>query len=159
MKELPENHEVDQREGVPEDENREKTGEFFTTPSGAVMPVGRRFSSSYQPNNTGRKRNVLKKYEQEFEMSKTDIENLITHLLSLSMTELMNIVKDKSSSVIELSFASAVMRSIKKGEIDTLETMLNRKIGKPDFNFKGSIGADEDAINEIKRVFDDGIKK
>jgi len=118
-----------------------------------------KFTKDNQPPNRGRKKNVFTQYKEQFDLSADDVSTIIAYLCSLNIEELSKISADKKTPAIVINFARALLVSIKKGELNALERMLDRKVGKPDFNFKGSIGANEDAINEIKKIFNHGIEK
>lgn len=93
--------------------------------------TGKRFSSTNQPPNAGRKKNVFKKFKEKFDLSADDVDNIVEYLLSQPLEKLVEIMKDPKQTVIVVNFASAVLAGIKAGDLDAIEKLLNRKIGKP----------------------------
>lgn len=161
---LPEYFEGD-TERTFESSQGEQT-EASTAAAGDIIPAenreviekkhpGRQFSSTYQPEKSGRKKNVLKHLIGEYDLSSQDVNALHSKLLSLSFEELKRLVADPNTSVIEIAFASGIIRDIKKGHVEVVETMLNRSIGRPDLKIKGMFGYSREAEEAIKKVFDE----
>jgi len=51
--------------------------------------------------------------------------------VSLTEKQLNEILDDSNSTVFEKTIASAIKKSISKGYLDSIETLLNRVYGKP----------------------------
>jgi len=103
----------------------------MTNPNIAEAGKNTQFSSENQPENKGRKKNVFKHLKGLYEVSAEDVSSIVQYLLSLTLEELQEIIKDKQTKTLVVVYASAVYNSIKSGKTDQLETMLNRSIGKP----------------------------
>lgn len=116
---------------------------------------GRQFSSTYQPQNAGRKKNVIKHLIGEYDLSAADVNALHAKLLSLNVEELKQLIANPESSVIEIAFASGIIKDMKKGRVEVVETMLNRSIGRPDLKIKGMFGYSREAEETIRKVFDE----
>lgn len=116
---------------------------------------GRQFSSTYQPQNAGRKKNVIKHLIGEYDLSSADVNALHAKLLSLNVEELKQLIANPQSSVIEIAFASGIIKDMKKGRVEVVETMLNRSIGRPDLKIKGMFGYSREAEETIRKVFDE----
>jgi hypothetical protein len=93
--------------------------------------TGKRFSSTNQPANSGRKKNVFKRFKEKFDLSADDVDNIIEYLLSQPIEKLQEIIKDPKQSVIVVNFATAVLTGAKLGDLGAIEKLLNRRIGKP----------------------------
>jgi hypothetical protein len=93
--------------------------------------TGKRFSSTNQPANSGRKKNVFKRFKEKFDLSADDVDNIIEYLLSQPIEKLSEIIKDPKQTVIVVNFATAVLTGVKSGDLDAIEKLLNRRIGKP----------------------------
>jgi len=69
-------------------------------------------------------------------------------LLSMTIEELADVYKNPKATILEKTVANALKRSIEKGSLYSLDTLLNRAVGRPkesiDHTTKG------DSINEIK---------
>lgn len=113
--------------------------------------TGQRFSSTNQPKNSGRKKNVFKKFQEKYELSSDDVNTLIEYLLSLSGEKLMKIVKDNKQSALVMNMASAVLHGIKKGDLTAVERLLDRKIGKPKdvVEIKGNISTSKYNLDRL----------
>lgn len=88
------------------------------------------FSSENQPANNGRKRNVFKETQKDYELSLDDMRQMMTDLLSLDPDQLKEIVQDKSVPVFKVVIASAIMKSIKEGNWTQVNYMADRLFGK-----------------------------
>lgn len=93
-----------------------------------------RFSSSNQPATRGRKKNKFNYLKDQYELSSSDVNNIIVYLSSLTLSELRDIAQNEKTSSIIIAYASAILSSIKNGELNNIEMMLNRSIGKPSEN-------------------------
>ena len=60
-----------------------------------------------------------------------EINDVIQAMVGLTSDELDTVVKHKKSTVLEITIAQALQKSIKNGNLDSLETLLNRVYGKP----------------------------
>ena len=110
-------------------ENGEKTGR--KRGKSAKISEGRRFSSEYQPAKNGRKKDFLKDLKKEYDLSSSDYKIIVLNILSMSQDELTAAFKDREKSALETLIISAVLNAFSSGNLQTLETLLNRTIGKP----------------------------
>ena len=97
----------------------------------AVDGIPYHFKKGQSGNPNGRPKNKFKHLRDQFELSTNDVQAVIEHILSMSKAELKAVIKNPDSTMLEISFASAVIKSIQKGRMDAVDSMLNRKIGKP----------------------------
>ena len=63
--------------------------------------------------------------------SKSEVIETINAMMSMTMDELKSIWDDKDSTVLEKTIANAIKRSIEKGSLYTIESLLNRVHGLP----------------------------
>lgn len=90
-----------------------------------------RFSKSNQPKNAGRKKNKFTYLKDQYDLSATDVSNIIKYIASMTPDDLKELIESKTTPVIILAYASAAYHAIKDGNLGQIETMLNRVIGKP----------------------------
>jgi len=86
----------------------------------------------YDPrrNLKGRPRKWISEMkEQGYALS--EITDAIQVLISLDLQQLQEIRTNPTSTVLEVTIASAIMRSIQKGDLDSIETLITRVFGKP----------------------------
>lgn len=88
-----------------------------------------RFTSENQPEGKTKK-NRFQHLRDEYELNKRDIETLLEFVLSLTVEELKILMKDDKKTALEKAFATAVIKSITKGDLTQIDKMLDRKIGK-----------------------------
>ena len=62
--------------------------------------------------------------------------------------ELIGVRDNPKATVLEITIASAILKSIKDGNLDSLETLLTRIYGKP----KQEVQADVNITNHIIRL-------
>jgi hypothetical protein len=86
----------------------------------------------YDPrrNLKGRPRKWISEIKQQG-YSLSEITDAIQVLISLDLQQLQEIRTNPTSTVLEVTIASAIMRSIQKGDLDSIETLITRVFGKP----------------------------
>jgi hypothetical protein len=77
-----------------------------------------------------------------------EINDCILVMLSMTLDELAEVYKNPKATIMEKTVANALKRSLEKGSLYSIDTLLNRAVGKPkesiDHTTKG------EGINEIK---------
>lgn len=97
----------------------------------------KKFSKDYQPANKGRKKSIIKqliethKCLEERPLSREDAELLIARLITMSKAELSELANNETTPVFLVSIASAISTGIRKGDMNAIERLLDRIIGKP----------------------------
>lgn len=61
----------------------------------------------------------------------TEIIETLRVLLSMTIFELHEVFTNPNATILELSIAKSLVKSIERGNIDTLNELLNRILGKP----------------------------
>lgn len=103
-------------------------------------------------NPNGRPRKFISQLKKEG-YKQSEIFDAIQVLISMQPDELMNIRNNPKSTVLEITIAAAILKSISRGDLDSLETLLTRVFGKP----KERIQNDVNITNQvIKLKFGDG---
>lgn len=88
------------------------------------------FSSENQPEKNGRPRKLVSLLkEQGYKLS--EINDTLMALLSMDMTELKEAFENPSATVLEKAVAGAIRKSIEKGSLYNIETIITRAMGKP----------------------------
>jgi hypothetical protein len=103
----------------------------------------------YDPrrNLKGRPRKWISEIkEQGYALS--EITDAIQVLISLDLEQLQEIRNNPASTVLEVTIASAIMRSIQKGDLDSIETLITRVFGKPE----QKVQADVNITNHIIKL-------
>lgn len=70
---------------------------------------------------------LLKK--QGYKLS--EINDSIQNMMAMTIDELQNVYKNADATVLEKTIASAIRKSIEKGSLDSIDTLLTRLYGKP----------------------------
>jgi len=60
-----------------------------------------------------------------------EINDTIKNMIAMNLEELKNVYEDKNATALETMIAAALKKSIQKGNLDSLEILLNRLFGKP----------------------------
>lgn len=60
-----------------------------------------------------------------------DVYETIELLLSMTVEQLGEVFKDPKASVLEKTIAKALAKSLEKGSLYSIETLLSRRFGKP----------------------------
>jgi hypothetical protein len=63
-------------------------------------------------------------------LSRDELKNLVEMVLTQPVSKLQELAQDKTASAIKVGLASAMIRMINKGDYLTLESMLQRVVGK-----------------------------
>jgi hypothetical protein len=107
----------------------------------------KKFSSEYQPEKNGRPRKWISELKESGYKS-SEVNDCILVMLSMTLEELADVYKNPKATILEKTVANALKRSLEKGSLYSLDTLLNRAVGKPkesiDHTTKG------ENINEIK---------
>jgi hypothetical protein len=69
----------------------------------------------------------------------SEITDAIQVLISLDTEQLHEIRNNPKSTVLEITIASAIIRSIQTGNLDSIETLMTRVYGKPKEKIEQSI--------------------
>lgn len=102
-------------------------------------------------NPNGRPRKYVSELRaQGYKLS--EVNDAIQVLMSMTIDELKEVYTNPKATVLEKTIASAIRKSIEKGSLYSIETLLTRVYGKPkeqvDLNASGGM--------EIKVVYSDG---
>lgn len=101
------------------------------------------------PNGRPRKYVSLLR-EQGYKLS--EVNDTIQVLISMTIDELKEVYTNPKATILEKTIASAIRKSIEKGSLYSIETLLTRVYGKPkeqvDLNASGGM--------QIKVVYSDG---
>jgi sulfatase maturation enzyme AslB (radical SAM superfamily) len=90
----------------------------------------KKFVKGQSGNPNGRPRKfVCTLKEQGYRLS--EINDTIQVMMSMNLEELKAVWEDKNATVMEKTIASAIKKSIEKGSLYSLETLLSRVYGKP----------------------------
>lgn len=101
------------------------------------------------PNGRPRKYVTLLK-EQGYKMS--EINDTIQTMLSMDLDELADVFKNPKATILERTIANAMRKSLEKGSLYSIETLLSRVYGKP----KETADVNQTVTGEIKISLDLG---
>ena len=94
--------------------------------------TGKRFSSSYQPVNRGRKRSALKEFLRDNQISLQDIRLLFKNIIVMKMSEIQKLREQALELPAIIGFiVSALLKDYEAGKLDTFNNLLDRIYGKP----------------------------
>ena len=113
--------------------------------------IGKKFSSDYQPENAGRKKNRFKQIQNDFELSIDDMRQVITDLLSMSPEEIKALKDNKEEPAYRLVIASAIFNCIKTGNWTQVNYMFDRLFGKAteNVNLKAQINTFTEWVSKV----------
>lgn len=98
-------------------------------------------------NKKGRpKKPVLQMKVEGYKLA--EINDTIQAMCSMTAEQLREIWQNPKSTILEKTIASALRKGIEKGNLDSVETLLNRVYGKP--NERLDITTQGDKINQPK---------
>jgi hypothetical protein len=117
-------------------------------PNPNIQNQGKKFvKGDPRINRKGRPRVFISKMkEQGYTLS--EVQDAMQVLMSMSPEELTEIKTNPNATVLEVSIAAAIMKSIERGDLFSLETLLTRVYGKP----KEKIEADINVTNHTIKL-------
>jgi hypothetical protein len=96
----------------------------------AYKKIEPRWKPGESGNPKGRpKKPVLQMKVEGYKLA--EINDTIQMMCSMTADELKKIWDNPKSTILERTIASALKKSIEKGNLDSVETLLNRVYGKP----------------------------
>jgi hypothetical protein len=114
-----------------------------------------RWNKGESGNPNGRPRKWISELKESGYKS-SEVNDCILVMLSMTIEELADVYKNPKATILEKTVANALKRSLEKGSLYSLDTLLNRAVGKPkesiDHTTKG------ENINEIKVTIIGGNK-
>jgi len=119
----------------------------------------RPFQKGQSGNPKGRpKKYVLSLKTEGYKM--TEINDTIQAMVGMNMEELKKVFESDKATILEKTVAAALRKGLQKGELNNIETLLNRLYGKPkekmDITTNGeNITEPKYVINIIKTSIDD----
>jgi hypothetical protein len=90
----------------------------------------KKFTSEYQPKKNGRPRKWISELKDSGYKS-SEVNDCILVMLSMTIEELADVYKNPKATILEKTVANALKRSLEKGSLYSIETLLSRAVGKP----------------------------
>jgi hypothetical protein len=90
----------------------------------------KKFTSEYQPEKNGRPRKWISELKESGYKS-SEVNDCILVMLSMTLEELADVYKNPKATILEKTVANALKRSLEKGSLYSIETLLSRAVGKP----------------------------
>ena len=113
-------------------------------------------------NPNGRPRKLYTQLFANRQFSMSQINDIIQQLVGFEEKELEKVIEADNATIIEKTVAQALLKSLQRGNLDSIETLLNRIYGKPqesvDITTKGDKVDNKIQIEIIKKQIIDGQK-
>ena len=116
---------------------------------------GKKFKKGQSGNPKGRPRKwVSTLSDQGYKIS--EVQDCIISMMAMTLDELQEAYKNKNATVLELTVANAIRRSIQRGSLYSMETLMDRVFGKPKETINQNMsGRIEQITIEVKRNRDE----
>jgi len=118
----------------------------------ANLEKGKRFSKTYKPANTGRRRDYLKEFIDDNKVSLNDLKAILENVLGdHSFADLEKILArgQKTLPAFVAAYIKGMITDLKKGRTDTVDKMWDRIHGK----------ANQTSVLEVYDISDDAKKR
>jgi hypothetical protein len=89
-----------------------------------------RWSKGESGNPNGRPRKWISELKDSGYKS-SEVNDCILVMLSMTIEELADVYKNPKATILEKTVANALKRSLEKGSLYSIETLLSRAVGKP----------------------------
>ena len=94
------------------------------------IPNNKPFKKGESGNPNGRPRKFVTTLK-EIGYKRSEINDTIQAMLAMDKDELMDVMKSPKATILEMTVASAMKKSIEKGSLYSIETLLSRVFGMP----------------------------
>jgi hypothetical protein len=97
------------------------------------LKKGKRFSKTYKPARTGRRKDYLKEFIDENRISHTDLKTILENLItdySFGDLDEIYVKGQKTLPVVAAALIKAMATELKKGRTDTVNSLIDRVYGK-----------------------------
>ena len=84
----------------------------------------------------------------------SEVNDTVQAMLSMTLDELKDVWQDPKATILEKTIANAMRKSLEKGSLYSIETLLSRVFGKP----KETADVNQTVQSEIKITLDLGDK-
>ena len=113
-----------------------------------IQNQGKKFTKNdTRINKKGRPRKWITEIkDQGYALS--EITDAIQVLISLDVEQLQEIRNNPKSTVLEITISAAIIKSIQRGDLDSIETLITRVFGKP----REKLEADINITNHVIRL-------
>jgi hypothetical protein len=88
------------------------------------------FEKGESGNPNGRPRKWISELKESGYKS-SEVNDCILVMLSMTIEELADVYKNPKATILEKTVANALKRSLEKGSLYSIDTLLNRAVGKP----------------------------
>lgn len=120
-------------------------------PSEKSLQNLKKFSSTYQPKNNGRKPSKLRKYIKDNNLGIDDIRLVMKQVLAMDEEKLNEKIADTKAPMMIRLFIKAYLTDFKKGTLDNFEKLLDRVYGKATQNVEMQGGLEITRISREER--------
>lgn len=113
----------------------------------------------YQKGQTGNPNGRPRKFVcqlKDMGYNKQDINQTIENMMAMTLNELADIFKDEHATILERTIANAMRKSLEKGTLYSLETLISRVHGVPKSQI--DLKAEIESVEQVFKIGNVEIK-
>ena len=111
------------------------------------IPNNKPFEKGQSGNPNGRPRKYVTTLAANG-YKRSEINDTIQAMMAMTMEELGDVYKDPKATILEKTVANAMRKSLEKGTLYSLETLLSRVYGQPKQEVEASVIVEQPLFND-----------
>lgn len=117
--------------------------------------MGKEHLTPFKPGQSGNPNGRPRKFVSLLKdqgYTKSEINDALQAMLAMTLDELQDVFKDPMATILEKTVAHAMVTSLKKGSLYSLETLLSRVYGQPKQEIDANVAIEQPFFPDSNNV-------